>query len=371
MKISKVKDRNLYYCNVRKPDGKYRKVYGKTKKEVREKANSLAFDIRDGKFVESNTITVAEWLKEWSDNYLINLSDNSKLSYKSIIKIHLIPNFGNKKIQKLTHNEIQTFINRLSQKRTPKTVYNVFVVLHRALKDAINNGYIVINPADNIILPKINKQTMCVLDQNEVTQFLLLAYQQEPEYADIMEFLILTGLRVGELVGLTIDCYNREKKSILINKQFPQKLCKFTEPKYGEIREVYLIDRAVEIIEKRIEIIERIRKKNKNFNKENFIFLNRLFKHVQSNTLLRSLKRIAKQIGKPNLRIHDLRHTYATLSLAYGNDIKTVQTNLGHTDPSFTMNKYAHSTDIMKINSVNQFEEMYTEISTKLTQEGF
>lgn len=356
MKISKVKGRNLYSANVPKPDGGYKKVYGKTKKEVREKANSLAFDIRSGKFVERNDLTYSEWLDDWSENYLINVSQSTKLAYDSIIRNHLKPFFKDKPIQKITHNDVQTLIQKLSAKLAPKSVKNIHLVVHRSLKDAKINGYIPFNPSDDIILPKQVKQEMLVLNKEEIHNFLDLAYKTEPEYADCFEFLILTGLRLSEFIGLTEDSYNVQKGTLKIDKQYQVPLKQFTPPKHGVTRTIVLPPRAAEIINSRIEenkVFEGV----KEYNPNKLIFCNSVGTFFIRSTLLKALRRVSSQIGYPTLRIHDLRHTFATLSLDSGVDIKTVQKLLGHADATFTMNKYAHSTDLMNIDASKKIND--------------
>lgn len=348
MKITKRKDRNLYSTSIRKPDGTYKKIYGKTKKEVREKADSLNFKFQSGDFVEDNNITLCSWLDEWMDSYLIDIKETTQISYKGVIRNHIKPYFKRKRLQKLTHNDIQRFIQSLSKKLSPKTVHNVYLVLHRSLKDAMINGYISSNPSDNVILPKKNKPIMNVLDVEQIKQLLKIAYEQEPEYADCFEFLILTGLRIGELVGLTIDSYNPETRELKIYQQYNPTLKIFTSPKNDKVRLLILGDREHEILMERIKTAKRIMGKFKQANKNNLIFLNPSFDMLKETTMRKVLKRISSQIGVPNLRLHDLRHTNATLALASGVDIKTVQEILGHQDATFTMNKYAHSTNLMK-----------------------
>lgn len=353
MKISKRKDRNLYFAYVRQPNGKYTKVYGKTKKEVKEKAESLSLDYKEGKFAETNDLTFESWNNEWLENYLINVSESTQVTYTKLVKTYVNPYLGSKRIQKITHNDIQVLINKLSKRLAPKTIRNIYLVIHRSLKDAKLNGYIAFNPGDDIILPKAQKREMEVLSKDEMKEFLNIAYEQEPEYADCFEFLILTGLRMGEFIGLTIDSYNPETRKLNIFKQFSLSVNKFTPPKYDIRRTIFLGDREHEIIMKHIKEVKKLRKIFPEKNKDNFIFLNPDFERIRDNTLRHVLKRIAKKIGKPDLRVHDLRHTNATLALASGIDIKTISQNLGHSTTQFTMNKYAHSTEDMQKRGVD------------------
>lgn len=362
MKISKRKDRNLYFASVLLPNGKRKKIYGKTKKEVREKADSLSFDIRSGHFVEDNKILYSDWLEQWVNGYLINVSERTKLTYRGHINNHILPAFGDTALQKLTHNMIQQFINKLNQKFKPKTVKNIYLVIHRSLKDACLNGYIAFNPADNIILPKLEKKEMQILDQNEIEEFLKVAYQMYPYYADCFEFLILTGLRIGEFIGITRDSYDPNSRTLKITKQFSGHLKKFTPPKHDVFRSIILGDRAHNIIMKRLLDTEELTIRG--LNPFNLVFLNEEFRVISNITIYKKLKRIAKEIGKPDLRLHDLRHTYTTLALASGVDIKTISQNLGHSSTQFTMNKYSHSTQSMQKEGAGKIDEFLE----KLTQ---
>lgn len=353
MKISKVKGRNLYMANVPKPSGGYKKIYGKTKKEVREKAESLITEMRMGRFVENNDMTCAEWFREWLTQYLGDITESSRNTYTSVCEKWLVPSFGSERLQSLTHHSVQAFVTRISGELAPKSVRNVHLVLHRSLRDAVKNGYIGTNPADDIILPKLKQREMMVLDANEINLFLEDARKNEPEYADCLEFLILTGLRIAEFTGLTVDSYDRDTGVLTIDKQWSASLKKYTEPKHGKTRRIVLAKRAREIIEKRI----------KKRGPTETIFLNPGMRVISETTLRKVTRRIAGRIGKPGLRVHDLRHTNATISLMSGVDVKTIASNLGHATPEFTLHKYAHSTDSMQKLAADRLDAFFNNLT--------
>ena len=91
-------------------------------------------------------------------------------------------------------------------------------------------------------------------------------------------------------------------------------------------------------------------------NPENLVFTNELVRYINNKTLYMNFKRIAKNLGMPTMRLHDLRHTFAVNSLQAGDDIKTVQENLGHTTASFTLATYAHATPGMKRESAKRMD---------------
>ena len=148
-----------------------RSVYAKTKREVREKLNKTLTDIQEGTYIEPTSITVGEWLDTWLKEYKINLRPETKASYEMHIRIHLKPDLGKIRLNKLTTHQIQHLYNKLINERglSPKTVKNVHGALHAALEQAKINGYLRINPSEGTTLPKIEKEELQVMDSQEAS----------------------------------------------------------------------------------------------------------------------------------------------------------------------------------------------------------
>lgn len=351
MKISQRKD-GRYCCNVKVATGKYKTVYGKTKKEVREKAKNLTETVQKDEYVSYNPTTLSEWLDYYIENCTSNLKGTTVKKYSADINNHIKPYFKDIKIQKLTTLDIQGFINALSEKLSPKSVRNCHGVLSKSLNVATTMGLIGKNPCKNIILPKKSKKEMEILSEHEIPLFLQKAYELT-KIGDFFELILLTGLRFGEIVGLTEDRYFRDEGYILIDRQQVTNtvVSDFTTPKHDVVRKVYLGERAKEIIDNRIA-----RNELKPY-KESYIFVynDTFFKH---STVQKYFDIVKKAIGKENLRIHDLRHTHASMALKSGMDIKTLQTNLGHSTASFTLQVYGHTTNNMQQTGANNLESM-------------
>ena len=136
----------------------------------------------------------------------------------------------------------------------------------------------------------------------------------------------------------------------------------YATPKNNKSRMVILPDKAVDALKKqRVKQSEmRLAAGSAWNNLDNLVFTDELGNHLKHDLVYRHLKRIFKSMGKPDLRFHDLRHSYAVLSLQSGCDIKTVQENLGHHAAAFTLDTYAHVTDQMRregADKINQFIE--------------
>lgn len=368
MKISKRKD-GRWRTQIKTPDGKYKSVYGKTKKECQQKANVLIAEIETKNFVNKNNITLKEWIEVWLKDYTGNLKVSTYRSYQNVIKRYIFTWFGDMKIQSITPQVIQNFISDISKNLSPYTTELVHVILKRCLGDAERSGIIASNPAKGAILPKREIKEMEILNEHEIPLFVEKLYSSNIPYADLLEFILLTGLRVREALGLTESRYDRDNAMILIDRQLAEKKCDglFTSPKRDKARTVAVPDRAVEIIENRIAGTLEHKKSNPLFNPEGFIFYNEKKNGtaICYTTLFHQFKKVAKMIGKDNLRIHDLRHTYATMAIKAGMDIKTLQTQLGHSNAGFTLQKYGHSTNDMKKEGAQLLGQLFEKIGKK------
>ena len=363
MKISKRKDRDLYYASVRRPDGKYERVYGKTKREVREKYDELTEKIVSGKYVEKNTMTVKEWSEIWVEHYFSNLKERTKENYKSVLRNQIIPYFGHMRLQKIRHVDCQSFITHLEkQGYKPKTISGIHLVLHRMLRDAVSHEFINTNPSDNTILPRIKRVEMNILNEQEIKLFTEKAKEIMPDFADYYIFLLRTGLRASEFIGLVAEQYNPYEHSLKIDRQInPREHYCFMTPKHEVVRKIILPDDLCTLVEEQIKKGDELRK---NFCPDayRFIFCNYDGNYIPYANLYRYFKKIAREINKPDLRLHDLRHTFATLALKSGMDLKTLQEVLGHSDAAFTLNRYGHSTDDMKREGTEKFTQLFEKL---------
>ena len=339
-----------------------RSVYAKTKREVREKLNKTLTDIQEGTYIEPTSITVGEWLDTWLKEYKINLRPETKASYEMHIRIHLKPDLGKIRLNKLTTHQIQHLYNKLINERglSPKTVKNVHGALHAALEQAKINGYLRINPSEGTTLPKIEKEELQVMDSQDVGAFLRAI--KGDEYELPLFVALFTGLRQGELLGLTWDCVDFEKGTLLINKQHNrakgEKEFHFSPLKNSRPRSLTAASAVMDALrdQQRRQAQWAAELGSAWDNSKNLVFTTQTGRYINNKTLWMNFKRIVTELGMPDLRFHDLRHTFSINSLQAGDDIKTVQENLGHATASFTLATYAHATLGMKRESANRMD---------------
>lgn len=321
------------------------------------------------------SITVGEWMIIWQDEYLGGIKPLTASAYQGIIRNHIIPNIGTVKLDKLTPHMIQRFYNSLEHPAdgkkglSAKTVKNVHGILHKALKQAARNGMIPVNPAEACTLPRITKKEIVPFDEVQTKAF--IAAIQGHKFEDLFLITLFTGLREGEALGLKWDCVDLERGTITVNKQLQREKRKggsyiFAPLKNDRPRTLhaapFVVQRLKEIKARQKQLQRRA---GPVWEDSGLVFTDSLGHHLAFHTVYTSFKKVAASIGRPQARFHDLRHSYAVASIRSGDDIKTVQGNLGHATASFTLDVYGHVTEQMKQASAERMESYIQQIVGK------
>lgn len=340
-------------------------VYGKTQQEVRKKLAQITTELDNGVFTEPSKITVGEWLDVFLNEYNGNVKEFTQKSYEIYCEKHLKPMLGRIKLTSLTAPMIQKAYNDIlsgatsSKPLSAKSLKNCHGVLHKALKIAQKVGYIRYNPSDSVILPRAERPVIKPLTDEDIAN--LLSAIQGHKYEDLYKVTLFTGMREGEILGLTWDCVDLENHTISVEKQLILEKEKGGAYKFAPLKNDKC--RCIKIPKTICNILARLKNLPTAENPMNLVFVDENGKHLIHKTVLSNYKAIAKKIGVPASRFHDLRHTFAVLSLQNGDSIKTLQENLGHATASFTMQTYAHVSDRMKKESADKMEAYIKGIS--------
>jgi len=350
-----------------------RSVYGATQKEVRQKLAQITASIDSGAYTTPSKMTVSQWLDTWSRDYLGSVKPFTVLNYNQHIKNHIKPALGAVKLEALNAHTIQGFYNSLGKPQgdkpglSAKTVKCVHGVLHKALSQAVKVGYLRFNPAGACELPRIERKEIKPLDNEEIGAFMKAI--QGHRFEAVYLVTLFTGLRRGEVCGLTWDCIDLARGTILVNKQLqnvPGQPGEFrlVSSKNSKGRTITAAPFVVDVLRRhKVQQAEARLKAGPLWKDSGFVFCNEVGDHLSPNTVYHNFKRIAASIGLPDARLHDLRHSYAVASLRAGDDIKTVQGNLGHHTASFTLDTYGHVTEEMKRASADRMEAFIKGIS--------
>lgn len=344
-----------------------RSISGKTQKEVAQKLKVALAALDSGTYIAPCKMTVGEWMDIWSKQYLGGVKESTVAAYNATIRTHIKPGIGAIRLDALDTHLVQSFYNGLREPTkdrdavSPKTVKNVHGILHKALQQAVANGYIRFNPTNSCILPRVEKKELQPLDEAETKLFLDAVKGHRFEL--LFTFTLFSGLREGEALGLTWDRVDFMRGTILISKQLQKE-----KKAGGEFRLVSLKNDKPRRITPAPWVMQllRDRKLQQYEHKEkagaawsnpmNLVFTNELGGNLIPQTVVRHFKEIVASIGRPDARFHDLRHSYAVASLRSGDDIKTVQGNLGHATAAFTLDVYGHVTNQMQEASAVRME---------------
>ena len=350
---------------------------GKTQKETLQKLQQAAAEIQKSGYQEPCKMTVGEWFDIWTAEYLGNTKPHTKKSYESIIDNHIRPAIGAVKLASLAPIQVQKMLNgvrstkdtMLGQKVNPKTIKNVHGVLHSALVQAVRCGYLKSNPADLAVLPKRTRAEIHVLDSAKMAEFFKAIEGHRYQYLYLLD--LFTGMRQSELLGLQWQDIDFERKTLEVKRQlqylgYSHGGYQYTTPKSNKARSIVLPDRAVEALRRQRALQNEMKLALGEAwsNPDGLVFTNELGEHLKHDVVYRNLKRIFAAMGVPDLRFHDLRHSYAVLSLQSGCDIKTVQENLGHYAAAFTLDTYGHVTEQMRREGAEKINRFLDKLGT-------
>ncbi len=361
-------------------------VYGKTQKEVRQKLTQAIAAIENGDYFEPSKMPLGEWLDIWLSEYMGDKKYMTVKSYKGQVEAHIRPALGGTRLSQLQPHAIQKFYNELSVSgcSTPKrdndgefvrehgkivyeaspmsakTVRNIHGILSKALATAVNVGYIRTNPTERVTLPRVEKKELAPLTDEQVKAFLQAA--KDDQYGLLLRVILFTGLRESEALGLTWDCIDTKSGTMKIYRQLQKRPQKdggltFAPLKNNKTRVIKPASFVMDLLEQQRREQTALRlctgDQWQGWNtleerKTALVFTTAEGNGISPGTLWNHFKRLAAQIGAPECRVHDLRHTFAVLSLQNGDDVKTVQGNLGHATAAFTLDVYGHVSDRMR-----------------------
>lgn len=291
-------------------------------------------------------------------------------TYRRIIDKDICPHIGALEVQNLSGLQLQKLRKTLTKNGlSPKSVKNILSVLHKALDTAVKQNMIVRNPCDVVELPKQVKPEVNPLSDAEITAF-VAAVKGNPMEAAYM-LCLLCGMREGECLGLSWGQVDFETHTIIISQQLQREQKKGGKnyiqqnTKNGKTRLIQPPAIAFEYLkaEKKKQAERQLQAGNMWSNPDNLVFTNEFGRHYMIITFYKEFKRIVSSIGRPDARPHDLRHTAATVAIASGADIKSVQSLLGHSTASFTLNTYVHASQKLMEDIASRIDAFYKGIS--------
>jgi integrase len=347
------------------------KRYGKfkTKKEAEKACNEMIYQLEHGTFVDPKDMTLEEYLKDWLKEYCKpKLTPCTYDGYETNVEKHIIPSLGKILLQKLQPIQVQKFYNELLEKGranakgglSPASIRYIHSTLRKALNHAVKMQYIIRNVCEAVEIPKIKKYDAKFLNKVQVNEMLNTLKETDVYLPTLLA--IGLGLRRGEVLGLQWKDFDFDKKLVCIRRTLLPKSLE------GEIFSECKTDKSNRILAIPDSIINQLKQAKKKqlenklffgteYNEYDLVYCNHdgsivsphAFNHRFSNTL--------KAKGLEHMRVHDLRHTNASLMLSQGVSMKVASERLGHTTIGITMDLYSHIDEELQRDAANRLSQ--------------
>jgi len=345
----------------------YETVRG-NKKDAERRLNQLINDLEKGLYIRPSKNNLREYLGSWLSDYCKpNLSPRTHELYSYICEKHINPELGNFSLVKLKPQHLQhLYSEKLKSGLGNRTVQLIHVTLHKALKNAVKTGLIIRNAAEAVEAPKIQRKEMRVMNESDIHIF--LEYAKGTPYYALFYTSLFTGMRRAELLALRwsdIDlslCQLSVTRSMqYANDADSQKRISFKEPKTSKSRRLIALSPSTAIVlkehkEKQNELRESLDYPASSDN--DLVFSHYDGSPLLPNSITHAWIKLVRRCGLKGIRLHDARHTHASLLLKQGVHPKIVQERLGHGSIQITLDTYSHVAPGLQQAAANKFDDM-------------
>lgn len=325
---------------------KRRTVYGRTQAEVRKKLEQLKVLREQSALASPSKVTVADWAEEWLAHAATHVRPRTHEGYARWVKTYITPYLGRVKLEKLTGREVQALLDKLAASHRPRVAQLTRVTLGMMMNHALKLGIIHRSPVQSTRAPKSEKRPMSIWTPAQARTFLEQVRGHRLEAAFYLA--IATGMRKGEILGLRWSDLESDRLHVRQSVAVVAGMVQADGPKTQTSRRTILLTPdIVAQLERRREAWQGEKERAEAWEGD-YIFTGRDGGPLSPHNFDTVWQREREQSGLPQIRFHDLRHTYASLALARGADIATLSERLGHADASITLKVYVHVLDEQK-----------------------
>lgn len=379
--LSQRKDKR-YSARYVSKSGKRIEKYFRTLPEAKNWLADSKYEDKHNNVGITSTVTVDTWFNYWYDNLIIDLSPNTRRNYKERYNINIQPSIGNMCIADVKPMHCKLILNNMLETYAGSTIKQTYIAMGTMFRAAVMNDIISKHPMNGVRYTKPVKSASDhrVLTVDEQKKFLEVAKFSHNYYQ--YAFILETGLRTGELIGLTWDTINWDNHTLTVNKtlefRHKQKFWRAGPPKtQTSYRTIPLTTQAYNILlklkdkrntqklsEKLSQVLtftDRLTGQSSSLVMSDLVFINfRTGMPTKNSSYDTHLYKLCEKAGIPPFSMHTLRHTYATRAIESGMQPKVLQKLLGHASIKTTMDTYVHITDDSMQKAIKQFEISYS-----------
>lgn len=352
--------------------GKKKYVYGNTKAEASKKLKVLQRNIEDKTLVIAKAETVEAYLRYWLDIHSEKIKETTKIGYRTSIN-SCLPHIGLIKLTKLTGEHLQKMYATLNKDHKESTLHNLHTILKTAFKDAIRWRRLTHNPCDDIDAPTVQHEERPFLNAEQAKMLLKAARSTDIEC--FLTMALTTGMRRGEMLGLRWADIDLEQKFLSIQRT-ASFLNSTSTNKYIVVEtstKTKASKRSIRLTDFLISVLKTHKKKQlemrlqagQGWANKNLVFCGAQGEHFTVNMLTTHYKKLLHECGLPQLHIHDLRHSAATLLASMGVPAKIIQEILGHSSVTVTQNLYGHVIEGMQEDAMGKMDDLFRDEEAK------
>lgn len=355
-------------------------------KRLKKAMEDMRYELEHGIKGKVNNVTLDKWVEIWLTEYKANtVKESTYLLYRNYYEWYIKPQIGRLKIKDIKNVHIQKIFNAMKDKKLSlNTMKKTYSIIYDILNYALNNDIILKNPCIGIALPKqeVKKRRVMTIAEQEIFERAM----QGSTYEHVYKVALCSGMRIGEILGLTWSDVDFENSLISVNRTLlyyqlgkgEKCVPKFQEPKTkAGKRRIPMLTQMIRVLklQKLQQNTQRVELGN-NYQElegfENLIFTTKFGKPIYESYINENLKYIVSHINKEEYKQakeegrdpvtfekitpHTLRHTFATRAFEKGMKPKTVQEILGHSSLSMTMDLYTHVTEETKVEEMKKLE---------------
>jgi len=333
-----------------------------TQKECQAAMNKLLVAVEQHNYSAPTKASVKEYLtKEWLPAVKATIRPSTYNSYVQHVDCHIVPHIGTVKLQKLSGSQVNALYAKLAETGrkngktglSPMTIHHVHACLHKACKDAVRWGHISRNPLDAADPPRKKSdgtKEMRTWTKEQVKAF--LGAMQDERLCSLWHTIAMTGMRRGEAIGLRWSDVDLEGGRLSVRRALiPNgREVIVSEPKTVKGRRVIALDPGtVEVLKAQAaRQLDEQKEWDEAWVETGLVFTLENGAALDPESVSRYWRQAVKKAMLPQIRLHDLRHTHATLALQAGIHPKVVSERLGHATISITLDTYSHAIPAMQ-----------------------
>ena len=332
--------------------GERKVIYGKTRGAVSNRMKMLLGTQHDGIALRSSDrTTVGAFLTRWIEGMGSHVRGSTHLRYEQLVRVHLVPRIGKIPLSRLAPSDLSAMYAAMtSEGLAPRTAGHAHRVLGRALHDAEIDGLVARNVCRLVRPPRVPHAEMKTLGAEQARA--LIEATQNERLGALWHLALASGARLGELLGLTWHAVDVERGTIRITRTLGRTKDgpTFGEPKTSSSRRTIPVGKAAAAALRRHRAAQEMERRvaGSVWHAGDLVFADEIGRPIDGTHMAHTFRAVLARANLPRIRVHDLRHTAATLLLEAGLHPRVVAERLGHANPSLVMNTYGHVTERMQ-----------------------